>query len=537
MMTGADLLIECLYANGVTTLFGMPGGQTAGIYDAVYRHGRMRQVLVRNEHAGCFMADGYARASGRPGVCLVTAGPGLTNCLTGLGTAYSDSIPLLVVSGQIPRDAVGKSRGYFHEMDHLGVTAPLTKWNAAANSADEIPALVQRAFHELSTGRPRPVHLDVPVDVSRDQTGARPLPLAPPEFPAADPRHIAQAAEVLGAARRPLIIAGGGVTTADAGDELLQLAQVLGAPILTTPMGKDCVPADHPSAAGMLFHKTTSDLSGMKEHMSALTRHTDAVLAVGCRFSQLATGNWALELPADLVQIDIDPDEIGRNYPAKVGICAHAKVALSALIPALRGRNSTRGGDWPSVRPRLSQPQRWHIEGFDLAPILRRVLDRRAIVTCDITRLYYMLLADFPLYQPRTFLHSSCFIAMGYGLPAAIGAKVACPDRAVVAIAGDGGFLMTAQELACAVQEQLAVVTIVINDNCLSAMKGIQNRWYDGRHIAVDLVNPDFVRFAESFGALGLRVRDVTEFEAALRAALRAQRPSVIEVQAPQTPV
>jgi acetolactate synthase-1/2/3 large subunit len=538
MMNGADLLIECLSANGVTTLFGMPGGQTVGIYDALYRHGRIRHVLVRNEHAGCFMADGYARASGRPGVCLVTAGPGLTNCLTGLGTAYSDSVPLLLISGQIPREAVGKSRGFFHEMDHLGVTARLTKWNAPANSAAEIPTLVQRAFQEMLTGRPRPVHLDVPVDVSREETTSQPLPFLPPEIPAPDPRHIAQAADVLLAARRPLIIAGGGVTSARAGDELLELAQVVGAPILTTPMGKDCVPADHPSVAGMLFHKTTSDLSGMKEHLSALTRHSDAVLAVGCRFSQLATGNWALEVPADLVQMDIDPDEIGRNYPVRVGICAHAKVALPALTRMLRGRGSSEaGGNWRSVRAQLPQQERWHIEGFDVVPILRRVLNRDAIVTCDITRLYYMMLSNLPLYQPRTFLHSSCFIAMGYGLPAAIGAKVAFPDRQVVAIAGDGGFLMTAQELACAVQEQLAVVTVVINDNCLSAMKGIQNRWYDGRHIAVDLVNPDFTQFAESFGALGLRVRSVNEFEPALRSALRAERPSVIEIQAPQTPV
>ena len=532
-MTGAQLLVECLQRNGVTTIFGMPGGQTVAIYDALHEHPTIRHVLARNEHAGAFMADGFARATGQPGVCLVTAGPGLTNCVTGLGSAYSDSVPFLLISGQITHGAIGSSRGYYHEMDNLGVTAPLTKWNATARSADEIPELVRQAFHEMTTGRPRPVHLDLPIDVLAQETDAKPVKRVTAKLLAPDPREIDRAAELLQTAKRPLIIAGGGTVTADASHELLALAEDLHAPILTTPMGKGCVPDDHPLSAGMLFHRITSDLTNMKDNLSPLPEMADAVLAVGCRFSQLATGNWELELPENLVQIDIDEDELGRNYPARVGICGDAKAALTALGAR---QPKADGAIWDSIRSRTPASDRWRIGGFDVVPILRRVLDRDAIVACDVTRLYYMMLANFPVYAPRAFLHPSCFISMGFGLPAALGAKAAFPDRQVVAIAGDGGFLMTAQELACAVQEELNVVTILINDNCLSAMKGIQNRSYRGRHTAVDLVNPDFVRFVESFGALGLRVNELDQFEPALREALNAGRPAVIEVQAPQTP-
>jgi acetolactate synthase-1/2/3 large subunit len=286
----------------------------------------------------------------------------------------------------------------------------------------------------------------------------------------------------------------------------------------------------------MLFHRITSDLTNMKDNMSVLPSHADAVLVVGCRFSQLATGSWELELPDKVVQIDVDANEIGRHYPVEVGIQDDAKTALAELSEVLRAE-PPRGDSspWDDIRSQIPAPDRWHIEGFDLVPVLRRTLDRNAIVTCDITRLYYMMLANFSVYEPRTFLHSSGFITLGYGLPAAIGAKAAFPERQVVAIAGDGGFLMTAQELACAVQHRLNVVTILINDDCLSAMKGIQNRSHGGRHIAVDLRNPDFVRFAESFGALGLRISHIEQFENALREALRAKCPAVIELQAPET--
>jgi acetolactate synthase-1/2/3 large subunit len=455
--------------------------------------------------------------------------------MTGLGTAYSDSIPLLIISGQIPRRGIGKEFGYFHEMDHLGVTTPLTKWNATVQSASEIPELVCQAFHELKTGRPRPVHLDLPVDLLAEETDAVPLIAESPQPEPLAPGSVHTAADLLRTANRPLIIAGGGVVGADACRELRELAETLNAPVLTTPMGKGSMPDDHRLAAGMTFNRLTSDLSQMDDCLSPLPGHADVVLAVGCRFSQVATANWSLSIPGKLIQIDVDEAVIGRNYPTEFGICGDAKAALSALHSACADTQSKTSDGWQGIRSQISEPPRWHIAGFDVAPIMRQVLDRDAIIACDITRLYYMLLANFPTYEPRSFLHSSCFIAMGYGLPAALGAKAAFPQRQVVAVAGDGGFLMTAQELACAVQQQLAVTTIVINDHCLSAMKGIQKRSFEGRHIAVDLVNPDFVRLAEAYGALGLRVETLDQFEPALRQALEAERPALIEVQAPPT--
>ncbi|MCP4784021.1 MAG: thiamine pyrophosphate-binding protein [Fuerstiella sp.] len=533
-MNGAHLLVDCLNQQGVTTIFGMPGGQTVSIYDALLKFPGIRHVLARNEHAGAFMADGYSRATGRPGVCLVTAGPGITNCVTGLGNAYSDSIPFLLISGQIKRSAIGKSRGYFHEMDNLGVTAPLTKWNASARSADEIPGLVQRAFHEMASGRPRPVHLDLPIDVSAEETSARPLPGTQGKTPVPDTAEIERAAALLRSAQRPLIIAGGGVASANACEELLSLARSVQAPVFMTPMGKGAISDDDPLAEGMLFQRLTSDLTKMKDNFSPLPAMADVVLAVGCRFSQVATGNWELPIPENLIQIDIDEDELGRNYPARVGICGDAKVALAEINEALDTQPHSGTVLWNARSP-IPDGQRWQIKGFDLVPVMRRLLDRDAIVSCDVTRLYYMMLANFQTYQPRSFLQSSCFISLGTGFPGAIGAKAAYPDRQVVAIAGDGGFMMTSQELACAVQEKLNVVSIVINDSCLSAMKGIQNRSYGGRHTAVDLINPDFAKYAESFGALGLRVDEFSQFEPALREALDAGRPAVIDVRAPQT--
>ncbi len=535
-MNGSQLLVQCLRDAGARTVFGMPGGHTAGIYDALRAQSEIRHILFRNENAGAMMADAYSRASGRPGVCLVAAGPGLTNSTTGLGTAYVDSVPMLAISGQIPRAAIGANRGYFHEMDATALTAPLTKWNATARSADDIPALVQRAFQEMSSGRPRPVHLDLPVDVLAEATSADPLSSAPLEKPAPTQAESEQAAQLLSTAKRPLIIAGGGVVSANAGEQLLELAERLGAPILLTPMGQGSVPADHPQVAGSLFHAITSDLSGMEQNLSALPEHADCVLAVGCRFSQLATGNWALRLPEALIQIDIDPEELGRNYPVALGICADAAVAVGALLDALKAdHGEATASDWSQLRTSLPARPRWKIDGFDIAPVLRRVLDRDAIIACDVTRLYYMLLANFPVYEPRTLLHPSCFITLGYGIPAAIGAKAAHPDRQVVSVCGDGGFLMTAQELACAVQEDLKFVTVLINDNCLSAIKGIQNRTYGGRHMAVDLVNPDFMKLAEAYGVRGTRVTRMEQFEPALCEALAADRSTLIEVKAPQT--
>ena len=547
-MTGGHLVVECLKAHGVKVIFGMPGGHTTGIYDALYDEKRIKHILVRNEQAGAFMADGYARATGEVGVCLTTAGPGATNAATGIAASYADSIPTLLIAGETRSSDMGKQRGYYHEMNQLDFCQPITKWNACAKNPSDIPRMFDRAFAMLRSGRPRPVHLEVPIDViaaevDENEVAALKNPRENGDIPPkkADESLIGKAAEILAGAKLPLIIAGGGVISANASDELMKLAELLGAQVIMTPMGKGAIPADHPSCSGLTWHRITSDLSNMADMLSPLPALADAVLAIGCRFTQLATGDWILRIPENLIQIDIDDTEIGKNYPVKVGLVADAKDALQRLIGALSSANfrlasdkqdacSSLPGNWEAVKAKVSTPERWIMPGWDIVPTLRRVLNRDAIVAADITRIGYMMLANFDAYLPRTFFHSTAFIAMGHGFPAALGAKVAYPNRQVVSVSGDGGFMMTGQELATAVGHNINVVAIVINDNSLTAIKAIQERSYGGRHIAVHLHNPDFVKFAESFGAIGLRVAKPEQFQDALVKALALDAPVLIEI-------
>jgi acetolactate synthase-1/2/3 large subunit len=514
----------------------MPGGHTTGIYDALYGENQIRHILVRNEQAGAFMADGYARATGDVGVCLTTAGPGATNASTGVAAAYSDSIPVLLISGQVKSEAADKEKGYYHEMDQLSFFKPITKWNARAKTVNDIPKVLNKAFEMLKTGRPRPVHVEVPIDVIADKSNLEVQAIIHQEYKgkrqAPSASLIVEASGILTKSELPLIIAGGGVISADASKELVELAELLNAQVITTPMGKGAIPADHPLHAGLTWHQLTADLSGMQDMVSPLPGLSDAVLAVGCRFTQLATGDWVLKVPETLISIDIDETEIGKNYPVKVGIVADAKVALQQLIEELKRRDLKKSNHWESVKARIPKPKRWAMEGWDIIPILRETLKRDAIVAADITRPGYMMLANFDVYQPRTFLHSVTFIALGHGFPAALGAKVAYPERQVVAVCGDGGFMMTCQEMATAVQHGINVVVIVINDRALTAIKSLQDKHYGGRHIAINLQNPDFVKFAESFGARGLRVEKIEQFKPAMMEALNAGVPVLVEIVA-----
>src|SRR5438128_2501757 len=342
--------------------------------------------------------------------------------------------------------------------------------------------------------------------------------------------EIQRAADVLRQARRPLIFAGGGVIAAEAWKELVEVAELLQAPVLMSPMGKGAIPADHPLCGGMTFTWVTADLQNMEKSISPLAAMADAALAVGFRFSQLATVNYMLPVPEVLVQVDIDAAEIGANYDVSTGILSDAKVALRQLRDALK-KDTPRAPWMPdSARPQkridVGPASRPPVDWWDR----REVLDRDAIVAADIARSGYALVGQFPAYEPRTFMHSASFIAMGHAFPAALGAKVAFPGRQVVSVSGDGCFLMTGQELATAVQHGINVVAIIVNDHCLTGIAALQDTHYNGRRIGVELHNPDFVRLAESFGALGLRVVRPEEFKPALQEALQAERPALIEI-------
>ncbi|HSB81356.1 MAG TPA: thiamine pyrophosphate-binding protein [Candidatus Methylomirabilis sp.] len=525
-MTVAEYLVRFLAAQGIRVIFGMPGGHTLPVYDALARQRRVRHVLARHELGAALMADGYARASGEVGVCLVTSGPGVTNALTGIGVAHGDSIPVLLLSSQVPCAGVGREGGYFHEMDQLAATAPLTKWNARADKAGDVPGLLAEGFRRLRSGRPRPVHVEVPADVLAQPCEGPIERIQGSPSPAPEAEAIRRAAELLAFAERPLILAGGGAVGATR--ELLALAKTLRAPVVTTAMGKGVVPETHPLSAGLTWRDITPDLLGMERLFSPLLVRAEVLLAVGCRFTQLATGNWAMPMPARLVHADVDPTVIGRRYEAAVSIVADAAEALSALSCAVRETaRPRRSTAWTqeAVGARAARPP---LRPF--VETLRQVLPPEAMVVVDVVRIAYPVLGEFPVSRPRSVMSSVGFFAMGHGLPGAIGAKLAFPRRPVVAVAGDGGFLMTGQELATAVQADIPVVSLVVNDGSLTAIRNLQDKHY-GRRFAVDLKNPDFAAFARAFGALGLVVRRPADLAAALRRALGAHRPALLDLR------
>lgn len=526
--TAADVLVTRLREFGVRHVFGYPGGPLTPLYDALYREPAVRHVLARDEQGAGFMADGYARAGGHPGVCLAVCGPGVFNAATPLATAYSDSVPLLLISGQVPPTPHGPRSGYYHENDQLAACVPLTKWRAAVPHVDCLIADLDQAWLQLTEGRPGPVLLDVPGAVLRSALLEAPLP-APlttlvPRWPG--DAEVAALARMVSSWTRPLLLAGGGVVAAGAEDELRRLAERLGAPVLNTFMGKGALPADHALAAGMTWRQGTSDMSDMASRLSPLFAAADGLLAVGCRFTQIATGNWALKPPSELVQIDIDPAEIGRHYPVTLGLHADAKAALHTLLKALPPGPRPPWATLPPTAP-------WLLAGMDLSAALRRAVPRDAIVVADVTQLGYRMLVEFPTYASRTFLHPAGSVAMGYALPAAIGAKAALHNRPVVAVMGDGGFQMTGMELATAVQEKLPVVVVVVNDGSLTLIKAIQQRRYGERYLGVDLRNPDFGLFAQAFGVRYALAETETGLENAVREAVASGETALVEMRLP----
>ncbi len=525
--TVADALVSRLRDHGVRHIFGYPGGQLTPIYDALYRQSDIRHILARDEQAAAFMADGYARATGRVGVCLAVCGPGVFNAATALATSFTDSIPVLCISGQVSHR--GLRTGYYHENEQLQACAWLTKACLRVTESRDIDQGIDIAFAGTTSAPPRPgpVLVEVPLNVlasPADKSAPRVPPSPAPVDPGLD-EAVGKLADLLAEWKRPLLLAGGGVISAGAEPVLARLAERLGAPVLHTLMGKCAIPGDHPQAAGLTWHQATSDVSHMEGNFSPLLKMADGLLAVGCRFSQAATGSWSMPRPASVAQIDIDPSEIGRHIPVAAGISGDAKTVLGELLRRLPDKPRKGWVKLPAPRPR------WRLPGIDLIDPLRRVLPRDAIVAADITRLAYIMLSEFPVYAPRSFLHPAGFVSMGHGIPAALGAKAAFPDRTVVAIEGDGCFQMCGMELATAVQEKLPIIVVLVNDNCLSLIKSTQERKFDRRFIGVDLVNPDFCKFAEAFGVRSWRVSDDAAFETALREAMATNEPSLIEVK------
>ena len=524
-LTGGQALVQSLVREGIDTVFGLPGVQLDWAFDALYEaRDRLTVYHTRHEQATSYMADGYARSTGKVGACLVVPGPGLLNAMAGLATAYACCSPVLCLSGQIQSDLIGVGRGLLHEIPHqLEMMASVTKWAARATRPEEIPGLVRAAVGQVRTGRPRPVHLEIPPDVLARRADVTLLDPEPVERPGGDPALLRQAVAALARAERPLIFAGGGVLAAAAWEELRALAEALQAPVVMSMNGRGALSDRHPLAlpppAGRL-----------------LLPEADVVLAVGTRFVQPAA-DGGLPPGATTIRIDVDPEEIGRNGAPTIGIVGDARACLAALGEALpAGRRPSRAPMVAAVKDYLAeqlcqvQPQAAY------AAAIRSALPEDGILVGDMTQVGYFARSGFPVYAPRTHLTPGYQGTLGCGLPIAMGAQVGNPDKKVVVVSGDGGFLFNVQELATMKQHQIGVVAIVFDDGAYGNVKRSQQQQFGGRVIASELVNPDFVRLAEVFGVGGLRATSPEELAGALREALATAGPVVIEVPVGQMP-
>ena len=518
-MTGGEAIVKALAREGVNVAFGLPGVQLYGIVTA-FRDEPIRFITVRHEGSSSYMADGYARAGGGVGVAVAVPGPGLLNASAGLNTAYSASSPVLMIAGQIPRNQIGKKIGVLHELDNqLDAVAGSTKWRQTIMQVADAPRVVHEAFGQLRSGRPRPVAIDMPwdtmeeeVDVTLAAVGAHPPRAA---APAAD---IDRAAEVLLRAQRVAIYAGGGVHLSGAHEALAAVAEHLQAGVVETAEGKGAISdASDLSLGAGLFPK-----SPLRRYLDA----ADVVLTVGSRFA-LAM----LQPEQQVIQIDADPEEIGRNHKKTSGLVGDAKATLERLLERLRAGGKPRASQ-KAEREKL----RAEVGAFmtqepnsSIIRSLRQGIPEDAIVIAGMTQIGYFSRIFFPVYHPRTYLTSSYSGNLGFEYPTALGAKVAKPNRPVVMIAGDGGFLYYAQEMATAVQQGINVVAVVFNDNAYgNVARDLDEHW--GGKFAAELHNPDFVRLAEAYGAVGRRAKDPAEVGKLIADAIQMDRPVLIEV-------
>lgn len=538
-MKASRVILEALKREGVDTIFGFPGGQVIPLYDALYDFD-INHVLVRHEQAAGHAADGYARASGKVGVCLATSGPGATNLVTAIATAYMDSVPMVALTGQVSRHLIGLDS--FQEADITGITLPIVKHNYLVKRSEDLPRIVREAFHIASTGRPGPVLIDIPVDVTKEDMEYDPavppamrLPGYKPTLKG-HPKQIREAARVIAAAERPVIYAGGGVIIGDASDELRELALYGHIPVTTTLTGKGCFPEEHDLSMGMLgMHGT--------QYANYAISQSDLIIAVGVRFDDRVTGNLAAFAPhAGFVHVDVDPAEISKNVAVDVPIVGDAKRVLASLLAELRKLDLSPERHLPW----MEQVEAWKRdhplvvrvdEAGEIMPewAIQKIWEatKGEAVVCTEVGQHQMWAAQHYLARyPRRFITSGGLGTMGYGFPASIGAQVARPGDLVIDIAGDGSFQMTLQELATAVQYCLPVKVCIINNQYLGMVRQWQELFWQCHysHTCME-AQPDFVKLAEAYGAEGYRATKPEELEGVLRTAFASPAPAVIDIR------
>jgi len=530
-MKGSRALLKMLEDKGVETMFGYPGGQVIPIFDEIL-NSTVKHVLVRHEQCAAHMADGYARASGGPGVCLATSGPGATNLVTGVATAYSDSVPLIVLTGQVATRVLGM--GAFQEVDAFSLMMPVTKYNYRVLDLQMLPEAISRGWDIALSGRQGPVHIDLPVDAINSEIDASLLDRKfDPVTVREDLSNLPYAITLISKAQRPLIIAGGGIISSNSSAELIHLAELIQAPVLMPLMGLGSIPADHPLSLGSM---------GMHGRMCTLTalKEADLVIAIGTRFSDRSHSmHNQMSQKCKVIQIDIDRVEFDKHSHSAVNILADAKKAINLIITQLKQRSAA--GAWADRIKEIKKRCSCDFINASEEPItprrvmaeINKILDDDTIITTDVGQNQMWAMHFLKIQRPRQLISSGGFGCMGFGFPAAIGAKFAKPEKKVMAITGDGGLLMVIQELATAVAENVRVVICLMNNGWLGMVKQWQKLFWNERYSGTSLYqsNPDFVKLAEAFGAKGIRVERPSEIGKAFKEAFASDKVCLVDIR------
>ncbi|MGI6034801.1 MAG: biosynthetic-type acetolactate synthase large subunit [Limnochordia bacterium] len=529
-MTGAEAVIECLKREGVDVIFGYPGGAVLPIYDVLCRS-ELRHILTRHEQGAAHAADGYARVTGKVGVCLATSGPGATNLVTGLANAYMDSIPVVALTGQVNTSLVG--RDSFQEADITGITMPITKHNYLVKQAGDIPRVMKEAFHIARTGRPGPVLVDLPKDITTHELDFHypqvvDLPGYKPTYEG-NFRQIKLAVEAISGAHRPVLYAGGGVISSGAFDELLTLAEKCQIPVTTTLMGMGCFPGTHPLYLGMLGMHGTA-------YANYAVTQSDLLIAVGARFDDRVTGVIEEFAPkAKVIHIDIDPAEIGKNVRVDIPIVGDLKRVLAGINQRIEPRQDQGWLEeidrWKKAHPLCYEPCNGTVKPQYVVEQIYELTQGDAIITTEVGQNQMWAAQFYTFTKPRTFVSSGGLGTMGFGFPAAIGAQIGRPDKLVVAVSGDGSFQMNIQELGTLAAHNLPVKVVILNNGYLGMVRQWQELFFHRRYFQVDMAaNPDFVKVAEAYGIKGIAIRDYQHVRSGLEEALAHPGPVVVNV-------
>ncbi len=540
-LTGAQILIECLKKEGVDLMFGFPGGAVIDIYDELMKS-PIRHVLVRHEQAAVHAADGYARVTGKVGAVLVTSGPGATNTVTGIASAYGDSIPIVVMTGQVPTKLIGNDA--FQEVDIVGITRPCTKHNYLVKDVKDLARIVKEAFYLARSGRPGPVLIDLPKDVMISKTEhTYPETIKMRTYNPTYEAHVGQiekAGKLIIHASRPVIYAGGGIIASDAAAELTELATLAQIPTTTTLMGLGGFPGTHPLWMGMLgMHGTYCS--------NMAVANCDLLIAVGARFDDRVTGRLdAFAAQAKIIHVDIDPTSISKNVPVDVPIVADCKNALKKLVTFLMGEKTVKWKekhkewlaqvrDWDKKHPLSYKKEKGVIKPQYVVEKLYELTKGRAIISTEVGQNQMWAAQFYKFAEPRSLLTSGGLGVMGYGFPAAIGAQLAMPDRTVIDVAGDGSIQMNIQELATAMEQQLPVKIAILNNQYLGMVRQWKELFYGKRYAATSLATaPDFVKLAEAYGAVGLRATKPEEVVPVIKKALSIPKLVIMDFVIPQ---